>query len=48
MQPGDRLLTLATCSGADNSRRLLVAARKVRDGESTLTLKQSVYSTTVK
>lgn len=48
VQPGDRLLTLATCSGADNSRRLLVAARKVRDGESTLTLKQSVYSTTVK
>ena len=48
VQPGDRLLTLATCSGADNNRRLLVAARKVRDGESTLTLKQSVYSTTVK
>lgn len=48
VQPGDRLLTLATCSGADNSRRLLVAARQIRKRESSLTLKQSVYSTTVK
>ena len=48
VQPGDRLLTLATCSGADNSRRLLVAARQIRKGESSLTLKQAIYSTTVK
>lgn len=48
VQPGDRLLTLATCSGADNSRRLLVAARQIRQGESSLTLKQAIYSTTVK
>lgn len=48
VQPGDRLLTLATCSGTDNSRRLLVAARLIRKGESSLTLKQSIYSTTVK
>lgn len=48
VQPGDRLLTLATCSGTDDSRRLLVAARLIREGESSLTLKQSIYSTTVK
>ncbi|MDD3335783.1 MAG: class B sortase [Eubacteriales bacterium] len=48
VKPGDRLLTLATCSGDDENKRLLVAARMLREGEDTLTLSQGIYSTTVK
>jgi len=48
VQPGDRLLTMATCTGINDSERLLVVARKVRDGEDTIELKRGILSTTVK
>ena len=32
VQPGDRLLTLSTCTGTDDNLRLVVMARKVREG----------------
>lgn len=48
VQPGDRLLTLATCSGTDTATRLLVVARKFRDGEDTIALNQGILSTKVK
>ena len=43
--PGDRLLTLATCLGTDDNKRLLVMARKVRDGEDEFSLSLSILST---
>lgn len=43
--PGDRLLTLSTCTGTDDNKRLLVMARKVRDGEDLLALNMAVLST---
>lgn len=43
--PGDRLLTLATCSGSESSKRLLVVARKIRDGENELELNMAVMRT---
>lgn len=46
--PGDPLLTLATCTGNSDSERLLVVARKVRDGEDTIQLRRGIFSTTVK
>ena len=48
VQPGDRLLTLATCTGNNDSERLLVVARRVREGEDTIALKRGILSTTVK
>lgn len=48
VQPGDRLLTLATCSGTDEDARLLVSARMLRDGEDTIALNQGILSTSVK
>lgn len=48
IQPGDRLLTLATCAGTDNADRLLIVARRVRDGENTIDLQRGILSTTVK
>ena len=48
VQPGDRLLTMATCTGINDSERLLVVARKVREGEDTIELKRGILSTTVK
>ena len=41
---GDRLLILATCTGTDDNTRLLVAARRVRDGESMTELKTAIFS----
>lgn len=46
--PGDRLLTLATCAGDDPDLRLLVVARRIREGEDTIALSQGILSTTVK
>lgn len=43
--PGDRLLTLSTCTGTDDNKRLIVMARKIRDGENELELNMSIYST---
>lgn len=43
--PGDRLLTLATCTGTDENKRLLVMARRVRDGENELELQMDILST---
>ena len=48
VRPGDRLLTLATCSGSDENARLLISARMLRDGEDTIALKQGILSTSVK
>lgn len=48
VRPGDRLLTLATCAGTDNADRLLIVARRVRDGENTIELQRGILSTTVK
>lgn len=48
VKPGDRLLTLATCAGDDPDLRLLVCARKIREGEDTIALSQGILSTQVK
>lgn len=45
VQPGDRLLTLSTCTGTDDNKRLVVMARRIRDDEDTLALDMSVMST---
>lgn len=45
VSPGDRLLTLSTCTGTDDNKRLLVMARKLRDDENELELKISILST---
>lgn len=45
VQPGDRLLTLSTCEGSDDNKRLIVMARKLRDGENELELNMSIMST---
>lgn len=45
VQPGDRLLTLSTCTGTDDNLRLVVMARKVREGENQLDLNMEVMST---
>lgn len=45
VQPGDRLLTLSTCSGANDSERLLVMARQIRADEDLLALNMKVLST---
>lgn len=43
--PGDRLLTLATCTGTDDNKRLIVMARKIRDNENELELQMAILST---
>ena len=43
--PGDRLLTLATCTGTDDYKRLIVMARKIRDNENELELQMGILST---
>lgn len=43
--PGDRLLTLSTCTGDDDNKRLLVVARRVRDNENMLALNTSILTT---
>lgn len=45
VEPGDRLLTLSTCVGDDSNKRLIVMARKLRDGEDTFTLNLAIMST---
>ena len=46
VQPGDRLLTLSTCTGTDDNKRLIVMARMLREGENELELNMDIYSTT--
>ena len=43
--PGDRLLTLSTCTGTDDHKRLIIMARKIREGENELELNMSIYTT---
>lgn len=43
--PGDRLLTLSTCTGNDDNKRLVVMARRLRDNEDKLQLNMSIMST---
>ena len=45
VQTGDRLLTLSTCTGTDDNLRLVVMARKLREGENQLDLNMEVMST---
>lgn len=45
VKPGDRLLTLSTCTGNDDNKRLLVMARKLRSGEDEFSLNMNIYST---
>lgn len=45
VQPGDRLLTLSTCTGTNDNMRLLVMARKIRPDENLLDLNMAVMST---
>lgn len=45
VRPGDRLLTLSTCSGSDDNKRFLVVARRVRDGEDLLALDTMILTT---
>lgn len=45
VQPGDRLLTLSTCTGTDDNKRLVIMARRLRDGEDALQLNMSILST---
>ena len=45
VEPGDRLLTLSTCTGTDDNKRLIVMARKLRDHENELELNMSIMST---
>lgn len=44
--PGDRLLTLSTCTGSDDNQRLVVMARRLREGEDQLQLNMSIMTTT--
>lgn len=48
VQPGDRLLTLATCSSGDDNLRLIIMARMLRDNENTIMLTNQIYSATAK
>lgn len=43
--PGDRLLTLATCNGSEENKRLVVMARRIRENESELDLQLGIQST---
>lgn len=44
VQPGDRLLTLSTCTSTDDNERFLVMARKLRDGEDMLKLNTDILT----
>lgn len=44
VQPGDRLLTLATCSSEDSNLRLIVMARMLREDEDKVMLSNKIYS----
>lgn len=44
VQPGDRLLTLSTCTGTDDNKRLIIMARKIRDNENEFELNMSILS----
>jgi sortase B len=46
--PGDRLLTLATCSSDDSNLRLIVMARMLRENEDKIMLSNKIYSATAK
>ncbi len=46
VQPGDRLLTLATCSSGDDNLRLIVMARRLRENEDTIMLSNQILSAT--
>lgn len=48
VKPGDRLLTLATCSSEDSNLRLIVMARMLRENEDTIKLSNSIYSAVAK
>ncbi|MBP3650063.1 MAG: class B sortase [Clostridia bacterium] len=48
VQPGDRLLTLATCSSGDDNLRLIVMARELREDEDMIQLSNHIYSATAK
>ena len=48
VQPGDRLLTLATCSSGDDNLRLIVMARELREDEDMIMLNNQIYSATAK
>lgn len=43
--PGDRLLTLATCTGTDENKRLVILSRRIRDGENELELQMDILTT---
>ena len=45
VQPGDRLLTLSTCTGTDDNKRLIIMARKLRENENEFELNMSILST---
>ncbi len=45
VQPGDRLLTLSTCTGTDDNKRLIIMARKLRDNENEFELNMTILST---
>lgn len=45
VRPSDRLLTLATCAGTDENKRLLVIGRMLRADENEIALKNALYST---
>lgn len=45
VRPGDRLLTLSTCTGDNDNERLVVMARKLRPDEDLLQLNMAVMST---
>lgn len=44
VRPGDRLLTLATCSSEDDNLRLIVMARMLREDEDKIMLTNKIYS----
>ena len=48
VEPGDRLLTLATCASEDSNLRLIVMARMVRENEDTIMLANKIYSAVAK
>lgn len=48
VQPGDRLLTLATCSSEDSNLRLIVMARMLRKDEDKVMLSNKIYSAVAK
>lgn len=48
VQPGDRLLTLATCSSEDSNLRLIVMARMLREDEDKVMLSNKIYSAVAK